>query len=920
MSLLKAEASKPGLAPSNAFVLIEWTASVIQLCTERTQQWEKYGGELISALSQQVELVCALGARGGIRKSAVVITRRALRKVFKARDVGERAVKLIVLQLSAKGASGYRNAVLLGIVAGVCARLSLTAGKKQNGIVSSPSSILESLKSHYYTFWVREIIGSKSLVPRHISTAFYDFFSAFMTLEDLQKEVVPALEKALLRAPEIVLNDLISPIFKPLPTATDLSDVLINRLLKPLLSNIKSTNSEIREATVSAFGVLLERSRDDTLLDKLLGEVLAPLAASKITVADQRALYARVLSLVPTSRSNSRSICDGIAGSLSKEPNEAAAAAQANALTRHLVFLLVHTSEKVDLPINAFVKGLSDKKTTMQKLWALKCGDMLWQLKESSVESTSVVQVLESVLPKLLDLFNEVISNPIPAAQSGLLVAAFVVTSLQDLFAEKVKSTALKSLWQKSKVCRQALAYDTKPSFLLNNKVYTKLSQEEDLVWLVRALNGCCMQSCSLSLDSTAATAWMQAYLYSMTTSSATIAVQKEATKSLSGLYRRSPTEISRLVVDGLWTWYRNIESGGKDSAAMAAQTGMARSSLAIRAICLQPNELDTFQKTIGKDVLGSQLTYMLVLCRPEIIPGISWINVCLGVGRDPGELVTHGSRECIDRVNSVLDFNDKNVAPASSIRVAACNALAELAFVAPEAFTPLLVNQITDDLAVKDLSQYGPTDFAIARTPEGTTFVDVLGSKAHTEVVDKGASDYDTLKWEAEIRAQQAAKKGLQKKLTADEQAKVNTQLAKEAEIREKVLQLEMRLQRGVGIIRGLADGPPTDADTWLNPSLKALIDIIEAGFGILAGDSADRAFLACANFVTSRLGTLRQFIGVATLRSLGSTHLPPNLSQEPLGGMIPNHVVRSATDCARTRYSDTLQVEACRRAKAIR
>ena len=860
---------------------------------ESIQQWERYGGALITALSQLVELVCALETRSGIRQSTFVVTRRALRKVFKTRGVGEQAIKSIVVQLAAKSTFGYKSSVLLGIVAGVCARLRPAADRGKNRISALPEDILKSLKDHYYSFWVREVIGSKTLVPHHIATSFYDFFSSFTTLEDLQKEIVPALEKALLRAPEVVLNDLISPLVTPLPSEIDLSDVLANRLVKPLLSNIKSTNSDIRNGAVSAFSILLERSRDDVLLEKILSEILNPLTASKILSADQRALYARILASVPPGQSRSRSICDGIANSVSKEPNEIAAAAQANAMICHLTFLLVHTSEKVDMPINAIVKGLSDKKASIQKLWALKCGDILWQIKESTAENVSGVQIIECVLPKLLEMFTEVISNPISATQFGLIVAGYVVTSLQQLFTDRVEKANLKALWQKSKVFSQALAYDTKPSFLLNSRIYSRLSLEDDFRWLVRALGECSSQVCTLDPESAVANAWAQAYFYSITASAVTANIRKEATEHLSTAYQRNPTPMVKVVVGGLWTWYRNVELEVKDSAAFAAQTGMTKTSLIIRAISLQQKELDKPLQSISKEVLESQLIYMLALFRPEIIPGITWIDLCLRLGQDPGDLATQRSHECIDRVNSILASNDKNACPSSSVRVAAYNAFAELAFVAPTVITPLLVNQITDNLAVEDLLQYGPTDFAIARTPDGTAFIDVLNKKAPAEVLDKGASDYDTLKWEAEVRAQQATKKGMQKKLTTDEQSKVNTQLAKEASIRAQVLQLEMRLQRGVGIIHGLAIGPPTDANTWMAPSLKALIEVIEAGFGLLAGDSANQAFLACANFVTSRLGTSRQSIGIATLRSLCSTHLPDNLSQEPLGGAVLNLAV---------------------------
>ena len=87
--------------------------------------------------------------------------------------------------------------------------------------------------------------------------------------------------------------------------------------------------------------------------------------------------------------------------------------------------------------------------------------------------------------------------------------------------------------------------------------------------------------------------------------------------------------------------------------------------------------------------------------------------------------------------------------------------------------------------------------------------------------------------------------------------------------------------------MVEGLATGPPTDGQVWMGPSLRALVSVIEAGVGVLVGVEADKAYLACANFVSSRLGPLRPFIGVATLRALGSLYLPIEFEQEPLEGL---------------------------------
>ena len=202
----------------------------------------------------------------------------------------------------------------------------------------------------------------------------------------------------------------------------------------------------------------------------------------------------------------------------------------------------------------------------------------------------------------------------------------------------------------------------------------------------------------------------------------------------------------------------------------------------------------------------------------------------------------------------------------------------------APDVTVPRLVGQIEEDLDITRISRFTPTDAAIARTAEGTMFVDVLSSKASQQTFDKG-KEYATLKWEQELRAQLAEKKGQkQKKLTPDEQHKVNAQLAKESEIRKDVQQEVKRVERGAGIVQGLASSPVADADGWINPAVRSLLALARAGAGLFVGDAVSKAFVACSEKLTPRLSTLRPFVGIATLRAIGDPHLSPEMEAEPL------------------------------------
>ena len=877
-TFLTTEAAKPGISPSNAFVLIEWCSLSLQVCATDIKIWRMHGLDIISATAQLLELCVSLDVRRSVKQSALVSIRRGLRKIFKSLEDGGHAIEAIVSRLTQKGGFGYRSSILLGIVAGVCARLE------------AAKPILEGLKTEYFAFWTREIISSRTVVPSHVANSFYDYFSNYTSIEDLQTEIIPALEKALLRAPEVVLNDLIKPMITALSSHIDLSESLAYHLLKPLLSNIKSTNLNIRNGAYSAFAVLVDHCHNGEMLEKIGHDILTPLSTSKIASVDQRILHARMLSSLPSHTKLSMSICEGLSTVISKEPNEAAAAAEGSAFVHHLTFMILHdgpTGGKQFTPI--FVNGLGDKRTGFQRLWALQLGELLLQLSESSCQTHGVRDIVEAILPKLLDVFHDVANNPLPAAQSGLVVAGYITASLYGFFSEIVTSAALKTMLQKAKVIQTSLIVGTKPSFLLNAKVYTKLTSHDDLSWLVRAILACSSEIVLLNggvaATAASAAAWTQVLLYTTMASSVEPDVRRQALEGLTRAYIRYPGEIARLVVDGLWSWHWNIETAVKDSAALAAHTGSRRSHLVLRSICLSPHVQNQLGCAINVELLQLQLVNMLVLCRAEILPRVNWIEMCLSVGQDPGSLIKMHNTRCIEKVNSILDYHIHE-APSVTVKLAAYRTFAELAFVAPDAITPILVDQITADLSVEDLRQYGPTDFAIARTPEGTTFVDVLTVKAQNKVLDKSTRDYDTLKWEEDVRMQLALKKGQQKKLSMEEQNKVNAQLAKEAKIRQRVLQLQQKLERGIGIIRALATGPPTDADMWMGPSLRALLDIIEAGVGLLLGEAAEKVYIECANFMSSRVGTLKSFIGIATLRALGSSHLPCELVQESLGG----------------------------------
>jgi len=641
------ETSKPGLAPSNAFVLVEWCSILLQELSGTN--WEKWGLETLISNAQALELCLSESSRSNVKHSALVITRRGLRKVFSEGDTGKRAIEEAIQKFASKGGPpSSSSAVMLGVIAGVCARKP------------EAKEIVSEKKSEFYTFYTKEIIGSRTPIPLHVSNALGDFFVEFSTKKDLEKEIIPSLEKALLRAPEIVLNDLLTPLFRSLPESIDLSSVLKTNLLKPLLSNIKSTNATIRHGALFTFKAAVLRCHDVEVLAQITEEILTPLKSGKLSSADQRANYADMLAALPISKKTFAATSAGIASVAGKEANEAALNSETLALLHYLEWG-VHNEMDLEKPvIDAIVKGISDKKVPIRRLWIIRLGELFWSTSDSEILKSKFSVLAESSMPALLDIWNEATTNPLAAAQSGLVTAAYVFTAIAYNQFHSTSSPKVEAALKKAQIARQTLVMEPKPSFLLNQRIYGKLSSDDDFRWFLRALSSASHDMADLQSDATIAIGWSQAIIFCICSASVKPAIRREASLALSKAYVKNPAHISNIIVQGLWRWRHSVESGEKDSAAAVAKTDNQHLHLVVKSICLPPIEVSRLGSDIDESIRRNQMISMLVLSRPELIPRISWINLCLRVEVDPGNLARVSGRELIQQILDCTDFNGK--------------------------------------------------------------------------------------------------------------------------------------------------------------------------------------------------------------------------------------------------------------------
>lgn len=870
---LKVESQKEVVAPQNAFVLLEWSNILLQELSSTSNVSISRISKTCSSAAASMEKCLRPEVRVGLKKSSVGIARRGLKNAFNSPKV-KLVFSEILKGLICGPLARVENAPYLGLVAGLSA-------KQESLRVLMKAHNLEVL-----SFYTKFVLGSRSIIPQHLANGLRDFFRHFVTHDDLVQDVIPALEKAILRAPEVALQGVIPCLAQSLDDSIDLSNILSARLAQPLISAFKSSNVSVREGAGQAVAVLLSRCHQPDILIRISNEFLSAIGSSKGTSNDFRSLVAGGLENVIPSQEASPTIVKGLTPIAIKEANEGSLRTEVSAICRHLPPFLTFMSTEDQNLLGSILKACQENRTGARKIWLIALAGAFTKM-DCIPDNATARSFVDAILELLLNASEEVWASPIPAAQSGLATTAFAFLTI-------VKSETFRqssSIIQKAtSVVKEALSLKPKASFLLNPRVYSRLTTVEESEWVFSALISLIPDLKNSNAEVRAA--WAQGIIFLLTSPNISPQIRRRSHDGLSNAYLQAPGIVGSSITSGIWQWLHEVEKANKESAALMSKAGLVNLRRCIA--CITPVKQSWARAGIAfpGDILEQQAIDTVLIYSPALIPGSDWIASCLRTGVDPGRVVSDNRKKLLD---DILDqFQATDNVRWIAMELAARNATGTLAFVSPDSMTPLIIQSFSQDLDVDQLSGIGATEIAIAQTPEGVVFVDVLNDKTNNLLENKNIKDYDVLKWEEELRLQLSQKKGSRTKLSADQQARVNAQLSREVEIRQKILNVKRNVRRGAALVQGIAEGPPTDARAWMTPALTALLGTLRAGAALLGEHGLIHAYLACARRVAARLGVLRESIGVATLRSLGNLQLPPEYQVEPLGDLVTRVLYR--------------------------
>jgi hypothetical protein len=154
--------------------------------------------------------------------------------------------------------------------------------------------------------------------------------------------------------------------------------------------------------------------------------------------------------------------------------------------------------------------------------------------------------------------------------------------------------------------------------------------------------------------------------------------------------------------------------------------------------------------------------------------------------------------------------------------------------------------------------------------------------------VENKNRKDYADAKWEQEVRDSLAKKKtaGTGANLSKQDKALVAAQMAKEAEIRGKIAEIQARLRRGIELVSALVASNAEAVGTRVGEMASLMLESVLGVGSFLLDSRAFEVFQRLGSLSADRLGESRRMLSVSVLRSHDTPFIPDDYLHEPIDG----------------------------------
>ncbi|GAA5915522.1 hypothetical protein JCM6882_005925 [Rhodosporidiobolus microsporus] len=918
--------SSSGSSASTRFALLGWAAAVYQSLALGDKndgakevldeaQWTSLCASLAALLYGVTDP--SGGAKEGVRQSALVLTRRAVR----SRPASIPRMIRTLASPSAKADPAFRNAPLIGLAVDVALRL-----KDGTGQVGRGEALVEEVKDTVNDYYLSTLVPSKTVPPAHVLTSLSDFFSFTLpasspsTLSTITTTFLPALEKALARASEPALA-VLAAFLAGLPDEVRTSREVRDKVAPLAVGQTKSAVAGTRGKAVEVFKALLPSPSSPTAaeeesaaadLDAVAKEVYAPLRTGKTTSPDHRLTLYTLLSLLPPSPTLSPEVTSTALAALAKETHEGTVVALAQALAAHLPEQLRAGKDVPAKEVAALVKAMGDTKPPLRRAAHGAVGSVFWAVQqplpspagEATEPTDAEIKFLDALAPGLETAVKAMTTAALTNPAGGLEGYVSVVVLLGRGRGRGVKK--IDDLLANPTIAQLGLQ-GSKPNFFLYDKLYRKTASSPspiDGLTFLHALETFLLAS-PAHADALAADAQLRASfaaaLLHMVTEATSFEVRKAAVEVVRRAALRSPKLAHEVVGEGVRAWL--VATGEKkpvaavkpvadDAAGQKEEADHApRLRAVLHALC---SALPTSLPSPSSDATdrAALLTRLLVVSHhPRLATGAGegaslWVDLVQAAGLRVDEVIQERCNELLEEVWAEAGVVVEN----PSLAAAAYRAATTLALVLPSVVVPALYAQFEDDLGPQHLEFIGATEFGVWGTPEGVTFVDVLAAaKPKAAAAGKANNkEHQIALWEAELRESLARKKPVAAQLSKADRIALEKQLALEGEIRAQVAAALGRLKRGFQLALCLVKSGADVVREYLAKMVEKVLAVIMLQPATLVAEEAFATYQVLGDICSSRLGVFKLSLGVAVLRSVDAQVVPENFRAEPLPDLV--------------------------------
>ncbi|KAI9236262.1 MAG: armadillo-type protein [Podila humilis] len=851
-------------AASDRFMFLTWVDLLLSCALDGSS--ETLSPHVKSLIACQAILIDGLAdePRKSVAHSAVADVRRCIRKHSKAIPT------FLDYLTSTTATPTYLNAVLLGTVVDVSLHL-------KNKEAEAGKAYVAASKDAIIKYYLANLISSKQAVPTRCPVALNDFMHQYVTLDLFKSDFLPTIERLVLRAPEIVFG-LLAHLLKSL--SFDPSPIFSSSLQDPLLNGLRSTSESTRNSSIVLFKQLAQQSKQEQEVLKVVTEMTKLLTTGKLSSPDHRGIFYECLGMTAATNSEavSAKALQGLTTMTAKESNEGAVTFGIDATVLHLEVLLATGKDipEITAAVKAGVAALGSPRASLRKTWARGMGALIWK----STYSKDSAKNVALFLPPLIAAFNKIQTAPL-TYKDGPLEGYVAVTAAYRL-AKAGDASA-------SQLIKSALIVSPKPSLVLFDKVYTKHSTAEEGVWFVHALEALIAEK---DASEEAKLAIGTGFIYAAAASPFSD-VRKEAFHALQRCAKQDLQNVGDIIRESLLRWVSLIETPVKDSTpSLAAASISADPHISAYRLSEILSAITTFNPENDQTVMAKVATELIVLSHHQAIASptkkYDWMSMVQRARLDPGRLVADHE----DRIEQLVMEAASLDSTSPQMYQAAMSTISSLVFISPSAMIPIFLSHVDEDLDSKLLDNIREQEVGIWRHPEGELYVDVLkGMKKQGASADRRPA-FDEAKFNREVKQALATKKkaptspaqASTPKLSRDEQATVDAQLAKESNIRKNVQNTYVHLMRGMAMIRALVNGNAEELTARLVELVRLLLNGVVKRGGPLVGPIAVETYLALGRCVSDRLESIREPLALATLRSLDVKEVPENWQEEPL------------------------------------